>query len=259
MIPARQGSKGIVNKNFRKLAGTELIEHTLSHAIELADLADIVVSSDNYGYLDILQARFSGIMNKPTHRPNWLISPTNGFFLHYRSQESSSDDALIIPVIREVILAIVGPEPRENYEGVVLLQPTTPFRSNTDLSKLREYLLNRASASGSFVTFVQVSDGHPARMYFSDTKSHFRSSGFLPDFETSRRQDLPPVYLRDGCYYFVGMNLINQGLQVGKNPEGYIREYPWSINLDSQDDWTLAESIVDMPNWSDLIRKGEPN
>jgi CMP-N-acetylneuraminic acid synthetase len=96
-------------------------------------------------------------------------------------------------------------------------------------------------------------------MYYSDTKSHFWSSGFFPNLETSRRQDLPPVYLRDGCYYFVGIDLINQGLQVGNNPEGYIRQYPWSINLDSKADWTLAESIVDMPNWADFIRKGELN
>ena len=45
LIPARAGSKGIKNKNIKKIAGKPLIEHTL--AAERAPIIDDIFSTDS--------------------------------------------------------------------------------------------------------------------------------------------------------------------------------------------------------------------
>ena len=47
VIPARAGSKGIKNKNFIKINGVPLIQHTINTAINLKNYCDIVISSDS--------------------------------------------------------------------------------------------------------------------------------------------------------------------------------------------------------------------
>ena len=47
VIPARAGSKGIKNKNFIKINGVPLIQHTINTAVSLKNYCDIVISSDS--------------------------------------------------------------------------------------------------------------------------------------------------------------------------------------------------------------------
>ena len=59
IIPARKGSKGIKNKNLKKLGGKPLIQHTIEEALK-SKINKIVVSTNNTKinlvlYLSILQ------------------------------------------------------------------------------------------------------------------------------------------------------------------------------------------------------------
>jgi CMP-N,N'-diacetyllegionaminic acid synthase len=47
IVPARSGSKGLQNKNIRKLAGKPLIQWTLDQAIKSKLISKIVVSTDS--------------------------------------------------------------------------------------------------------------------------------------------------------------------------------------------------------------------
>jgi len=68
---------------------------------------------------------------------------------------------------------------------------------------------------------------------------------------TSRRQDLPKIYIRDGGYYIIGSGLIQAKLQYNVNPMSLIRENPWSINIDTEHDLLIAQSIPDLDIASD--------
>lgn len=258
VIPARQGSKGIPNKNFRRLDGIELIDYSLNHSLELSDIADILVSSDHHGYLISLHKRFLAEVDTTITSSGRLSLAGSSVITHLRSEELSRDDTPIVSVLRNVLEDVSNSQLEKAYKGVVLLQPTSPFRSDSDLVKLREYLETKADDASSLVSFKEISDSHPARMYSLMENGKFAKSGFFPEYESIRRQDLPPIYLRDGCYYYIGTQLINRGLQVGPNLDGFVRAYPWTINLDSESDWVLAESIVSRNNWMKYIRTGEP-
>ena len=47
IIPARAGSKGIKNKNLRKINNTSLVENTFKLASKLKNIDDIIVSTDS--------------------------------------------------------------------------------------------------------------------------------------------------------------------------------------------------------------------
>ena len=47
LIPARSGSKGIKNKNLRKINNTPLIEYTFKLANKLNKFGDIILSTDS--------------------------------------------------------------------------------------------------------------------------------------------------------------------------------------------------------------------
>lgn len=256
VIPARKGSKGIPNKNFRTLGTLSLIDHSLEHAMRLRDIADIIVSTDNHNYLTKLQERFVPETGQTLREAGGLSELSPGVMSHLRSEALSRDETPIVSVIQSILEALISRGYRAEYEGVVLLQPTSPFRSNVDLAKLRDYLLTKATNASSFVTFRAVSDCHPARMYFLTERNEFKRTGFFAEHESTRRQDLPAIYLRDGCYYYIGLKLVERGLQVGPSPEGFVRVYPWTINLDGEQDWILAESVVSQSDWKEIKMRG---
>lgn len=243
VIPARKGSKGIPNKNFLDLNGKSVIEYTIDHAKLLMEYCDILISTDNFEYLKCLvNATDSG--NKIVVRNSECsIDLVDGLMLHYRTWDLSKDDTSIMKVLDHLLTQLdkVG----KSYLGILLLQPTVPFRSNTDKKKVLHYLQSEATVNSSYVTFKRVGDCHPARMYES-SGMNFKSSGFFPFHQQSRRQDLPSLFVRDGCYYFIGRDLVDQGLQVGESPQGYVRHFPWTINLDEQSDLIVARASIDI-------------
>ncbi len=254
VIPARSGSKGILGKNFLPLGGRRVIDFTIMHALQMRDLCDVVISTNN--------SEFSrDFSNEFQMRPKSMITNLNpieeiseGIFLHNRSEELSQDHTPIMDVITEV-RSVLRKSGRQ-YEGCLLLQPTVPFRSRDDLQNVRNYLEKEASPESSFVTFKRVLDGHPARMYQETEKSIFSNVGFFPEFAQSRRQDLPTLFLRDGCYYFIGSRLIDEKVQVSATPSGLIRSFPWTMNLDEVSDYILAEAILERYPEVDMQREG---
>lgn len=53
IIPARSGSKGLPNKNIKKLAGKELIAYSIEFALSLAYVDKVICSTDSEKYAEI--------------------------------------------------------------------------------------------------------------------------------------------------------------------------------------------------------------
>jgi CMP-N-acetylneuraminic acid synthetase len=81
-------------------------------------------------------------------------------------------------------------------------------------------------------------------MYIRSKGRNFQNIGLYLEHEQTRRQNLPEVFLRDGCYYFIGRELLARGKQVSENPEGLVRKFPWTINLDVQEDYIMAQIVL---------------
>ena len=238
VIPARIGSKGVRNKNFRAFGSSSLVERTIKHSLCFVSFADIVVSTDNLEFI----SRILG--QKPDCAlPSDTFVTKDGLIFHIRPSFLAQDDSLISELIRHLI----GQLRKEGkiYQSVILLQPTTPFRSLTELTSIKNLIESSNFEIESLVSFRKVEDSHPARMYEMNDDNTFKLLDIYREFQFSPRQSLPPLFLRDGGYYVMSNSLIQNLAPVGVNPQGIVRDFPYCINVDSEEDFKLAEDLID--------------
>lgn len=108
LIPARSGSKGVPDKNIKKLSGHPLMAYSICTALKTKEIDRVVLSTDSEKYAEI------GInygAEVPFFRPEIL------------SQNNSTDYDFIIHALNWF-------KDNEGYEPqyIVHLRPTTPFR-----------------------------------------------------------------------------------------------------------------------------------
>jgi CMP-N-acetylneuraminic acid synthetase len=127
---------------------------------------------------------------------------------------------------------------------ICLLQPTTPFRSLSELNSMKSIIFNNGNPEFSLVSVCTVDDFHPARMYNMNSNKDLEQLGGFEKYQYFRRQDLPDVYIRDGGFYIIGDSLVAGGIQYADRPKSFIRKFPWSINIDSRKDLVLAQNIT---------------
>lgn len=122
VIPARSGSKSVVNKNIRDFNGKPMLAHSIEHAKASKYINRIILSTDSQEYALIGQEYGAEI---PFIRP----------------EEYATDDALDIDVFYHCLKFL---EEKEGYKAdvVVQLRPTYPIRDVEDIDNMIEILLN---------------------------------------------------------------------------------------------------------------------
>lgn len=219
IIPARGGSKGIPHKNIKPLGGRPLILHTVDVAREVADDADICVSTDDP---DIISCVESCGLKVPFVRPTELATDSAG--------------------TREVMLHALDFYERQgcHYDMVLLLQATSPFRN---ASHVREALaLYRSDLD--MVVSVRESSSNPYFNCFEDDGEGLLQKT-IRGVSFTRRQDAPVTYEYNGAIY-----VINAG-SLKARPLGdftrkvkYLMDPIHSVDLDTMLDWKFAEFIL---------------
>ncbi|MGL2994913.1 cytidylyltransferase domain-containing protein [Flavobacterium sp. TSSA_36] len=219
IIPARGGSKGVPGKNTKLLGGKPLIVHASDCAKQSKYEMDIVVSTDSE---EIKKCCIDNNI-KYVDRPS----------------EFAKDDSSVIPVIHHVLEKM-----NSNYDLIVLLQPTSPFRKSEQLDQIITFFKKDINLEG-VISVVPVEDNHPARMY--SLNSDFGMKPFLSSKEeTVRRQDLNPVYLRNGCFYVVKTeSFLAQNTVMPSQKKGYIMDSKYHVNIDNPRDFMLASLIYE--------------
>lgn len=240
VVPARAGSVGVPRKNLSVIGGLTLVSRAFGHATYMASDCPPLLSTDS-------QEIVNSVLNTFSLKPFDLSSLAPGevaveedFLLHHRPHQLADSKAKISDVLfylREK-LDIRG----LNFRAWMLVQPTTPFRSKVELNEFSR-LASEATTRTSIVSVRDVDDAHPARMYFLDGRGLLKPVGDFGALETSNRQDLPRVFLRDGGFYIIGDDLVEERKQVGPQPIGIVRSFPYSLNIDRPEDLLLAQSL----------------
>lgn len=177
IIPARGGSKGLPNKNIKPLCGKPLIGWSIEQAGGSAYIDEIFVSTDS---AEIASVAESFGIEVPFLRPAELAtdtSPSSGFVLHtidyYRSQG-------------------------EEFDYILLLEPTSPLRDVADINTAIEQLLNHKSAK-SIVGVSKVEATHPA--FLVNLSKEGLLEPYLGEMKALRRQELNDLYFFEGSLY----------------------------------------------------------
>ena len=187
IIPARQGSKSILNKNIKKFNGKPLISWTIKQALS-SQIDNVIVSTDSIKIKKISENYGAKV---PFLRPKKL----------------AKSKTAIEPVIKDCLIKL---EENFNYvpRYVVLLMPTSPFRTVDDINNAIKIIKkNQKITSVVSVDKVEAND-NPNWML----KSHNQKLTLLNNKKLSsmpsRRQLLPKVYKRNDFVYVFKPNNI---------------------------------------------------
>ena len=116
---------------------------------------------------------------------------------------------------------------------------------------MREIIMKKATPDISLVSTSLVGSYHPARMYKPLNGELIQELEGFENFRSTRRQDLPKIFIRDGGFYLIGDNLVVNKMQYSKNPINYLRFFPWTINIDSPEDLSIARGCKQVELKSD--------
>lgn len=226
IIPARGGSKGIPHKNIKELCGKPLIHYAIDNA--LAVIADnntrrIIVSTDDIAIADVATR----------HAPHITIRIRPA---HLATDTAATQDVIIDAMDYADTLGI-------EYDCIVLLQPTSPLRTAADI---RRTLDTYAAADGTCDMAVTVCRS-AANPYYDLMECN--ADGYLHvckgDGNYTRRQDAPSVWQYNGAVYVIDPVAVRTTPMLKMQRRIPVEmDAAHSIDLDTPDDWTAAENII---------------
>ncbi len=226
LIPARGGSKGIPRKNIKLLNGKPLIHYAIEAALEVADdPSDICLSTEDQEIIAV--AEQAGI-EVPFVRPCELARDDSGSY--------------------EVILHALDFYQHKGvqYDRVVLLQPTSPFRTASHIQEA----LKLYQEDCEMVVSVHPAKSNPYFAMFTEGTDGFLHK-LLPDCFT-RRQDCPQVYEYNGAIYVMNASVLRQKpLNSFTKCRKYVMPAHASVDLDTPEDWEFCEFLMEKRKQAD--------
>lgn len=216
IIPARGGSKGVPRKNVLNLGDKPLIAWTIEEAKKSKYIDKLILSSDDQEIINVAEKYGCEV---PFVRP----------------VELAQDDT---PGIAPVLHAL-GILP--DYDYVVLLQPTSPFRSVDDIDAAIEKSYVNEGAS---VVSVTEANENPYWMYklgYNGSLMSLMETENIPQ----RRQDAPKAYVLNGAIFVSTVqNLNRKKTFLTKRTLGYILDSEKSIDIDTKLDVIVCEALI---------------
>lgn len=229
IITARGGSKGIPGKNIIDLAGKPLIEYTLEAALSSKLLDRCIISTDSE---EIAQIANRAGCEVPFLRPGHL----------------AQDDSGHMECIRHAIETLAE---RENYhaEYVMILQPTSPFRTSDDIDNAISLVLR---TSCDAVVGVCRSSVPLMKTFRIDentcTLTPYACSMPAPNY--LRRQDSHPTFCENGAIFLqrtssiIRPGKLRNGSLFSDDVRGYVMPIERSLDIDEPYDLECARALV---------------
>lgn len=218
IIPARGGSKRIPNKNIKDFLGKPLVSYAINQAKECSYVDRILVDTDSQKIAKIATTLGAEVP--------WL-----------RPKELAGDKSQIIDAILYCLSRLKN---QEKYipDYVMILQTTSPLRMRKDIDDCWN-LMKKTNAD----TVLTVCSTHP-RLYYLDHKGKLILAN-SPKKISSNIQDWRPGYILNGCFVYIVKTtaLISEHSVITKNTHAVICPRWRSVDLDTFEDWVLAENL----------------
>ena len=218
IITARGGSKGIPKKNITHLAGKPLIAYTIEAARKSKYLSRCIVSTDSE---EIVLISKKYCADAPFLRPS----------------ELAQDDSASIEVAQHALRWLKENE-REEYDYVMILQPTSPLRNSEDINACIKKIVD--TGADSIMSMKELVDFSLKKM------KRIEDDVILPWLEeegivSSQRQSLEKVYKRNCAIYLTRTECLMAGDLFGKISRPYIMPEERSVDINSMADFEIAE------------------
>jgi pseudaminic acid cytidylyltransferase len=215
IIPARGGSKRIPRKNIRDFAGQPIIKYSIGAALDAGCFDEVMVSTDDREIAEIAKS----------------FGAKAPFF---RSKKNSSDSAMTVPVLQEVLgeYKKLGRE----FDYVCCLYPTAPFVTAARLKEAYDKILT----TGAEAVLPVMKFSYPIQRALRLTADRVKM--FWPENYNKHSQDLEPAFHDCGQFYFLKTSsLLEQKVLFPKRTAPLIVPESEAQDIDNEEDWKLAE------------------
>lgn len=215
VIPARGGSKGVPRKNVRDLGGKPLLAWTIEAAQKSKYIDKMILSSDDEEIISVAQAYGCDV---PFVRPAEL------------AQDATPGIDVVLHAIQQC------PE----YSHILLLQPTSPFRTHEHIDTLIEYFFKNCFQCSVSVTNPEK---HPYWMFKMTPEKILEP--FSEEKIPSNRQSLPSVYVLNGAMYLAEISfLLETKSFLSKKTTAFLMKQEHSLDIDTELDLKIANYLI---------------
>ena len=226
IIPARSGSKGIVNKNIKIYKNYPLLVHSINIAKECKYINEIFVSTDSKEYK--------------------LISEKYGAEVPYIRPIKISDDLSTDYEFIKYHLDWTKLNNKKLPDLIVQLRPTYPNRNIVHLNNSIELMIRKYKEYDSLRSVIKFNKS-PYKMYKIEKnilEPLFNNIGDIEEPYNKCRQVLPETYLHNGYIDIIKTStIINKESVTGDKIYPYIMNSDELNDIDTVKDW--IKSLID--------------
>ena len=218
IIPARGKSKRIPKKNIRNFLGKPLITYTIEQA-RSCDFIDRVIVDTDSPQIAKIALKFGAEV--PWFRPDKLAGDKS-------------------KVVDSILYDLRQLKDKENYEPdyIIILQATSPLREKKDIEDCWQ-MMQKTRAD----TILTVCPTHPRLYYLGVGNKLILVNG--SEKQSTNIQAWRPGYILNGCFVYIIKTsaLLKQKIIITKNTKAIICPRWRSVDLDTFEDWALAEYL----------------
>jgi CMP-N,N'-diacetyllegionaminic acid synthase len=225
VITARGGSTTLPRKNILPFCGKPMIAYSIEAALAArqsgAPIDRVIVSTEDAEIADISREFGADV---PFMRP----------------PELAKSDTPSLPVVQHAI-AFAEQERGMAYDWILLLQPTSPLRTEGDILAALGLVAEPGTTAVVSITNANISHPRKLKLIEGGILRPFQDDGFQP----VRRQDFGyDVYKTNGAIYLARRDvLMQEGSFYGDCPRPLIMPAERSIDIDTQLDFDMAEFL----------------
>jgi len=226
VIPARGGSKRIPGKNIRELCGTPMIVYTIQAALNSGIFSKVIVSTDC--------------------KKTATISEECGAEVPFLRGPDLSDDLTPVSLATLDTLNRLDPE-GSKFSNIIQLMPNCPLRTAEEIKNA--YLNFSNSGADCMISVTRYGWSNPWWAMEMDQRS-----GLSPIFRNrlnERSQDLPELFCPTGAIWLAKAKTLRDHKTFHIDGRiGYVMSWENAIDIDDEDDWSLAELLMNQKKMS---------
>lgn len=220
LIPARKGSVGYKNKNFKKINSKPLIYYPIKTSLKSKLIDKIFFTSDSIAYLNFVK-KFKRVVRLK------------------RPKKYSSNNSKIYDTINYYIQKF---ELKKKFDVIVLLEPTSPLTQSNDLDLGIKKLIDK-----KYTSLISASEySVPNKHYELIIKNGFIKLKNSQNKSITNRQSLKKKYYQTGSFYISKVDSLYNNKSFYQNKTGfYLLDKKNIFEIDDKIDFSIVKNLIE--------------
>lgn len=219
IVPARGGSKRVVNKNMRQLGGKPMIQWTLEAAKSASCVSAVYVTTEDPEIATFCDDFGVGVIERPPHLAGDHVHATKP----------------VVSALRQL----------QEYPFVAMLLPTSPFRTSGDIDEAFKQF--ESPSVTSVVGVIKTGFGRENIVTIKKIPPYYTDdiTYVLGKKDLKQRAELEDIYAVNGAIFMAETRffLREENFHAGQ-PVAYVMPRKNSLEVDTEEDFAAAEEIV---------------